>query len=145
MAVKFKLKLSDKNYLKLFVKTGRRSSNELNHAYILLALDNEKSRQDILEYYKVSRTTIWRIKNRYLELGLDNALINKVQAGQPKKYEKTDEDELVRLTKFKPPHEKDRWTIQLLIETLGRGNAIKKMNRESVRKILKNRKVDLFK
>jgi len=48
-------------------KTGSRNSREFERAYVLLALDKGKKHQEITDFYNVSRITIWRIKNKYLE------------------------------------------------------------------------------
>ena len=137
MGLNFKLSSQDRDYLQLFVKTGRRNSKELTHAYILLGLNNGRPEKDIMASYFVSRTTIWRVKKKYSVYGLKAALAGMEKKGKHKKYRKEDEDELVRLANYMPPYGRKRWTIQLLIEIMGRGNSIKKMNRESVRQILK--------
>ena len=83
MTTNFKLKPKDKNYLKDFIKSGKQSAKEIERGYILLALDKKKSCSEITDFYFVGRTTIWRIKNKYVEYGLEAAIKDAPRSGQP--------------------------------------------------------------
>ncbi len=72
--VKFKLKTKDRKFLINLTKTGNRNSREFERAYILLALDKGKKHCEIEDFYNVSRITIWRVKNKYLEDGIPDAI-----------------------------------------------------------------------
>lgn len=142
MILNFKLKYSDKKHLIALAKTRSSVTRDLKYAYILLALADGKPIEMIGDFCRVSRTTIWRIRNRYQKFGL---LIfeGKKKKGKPKKYNEKDEESLVRLTETTPPVGRNRWTIQLLIVCLEKDNALKKMNRETIRLLLKKNKIKL--
>ncbi len=141
----FKLREKDKNYLKYFVKTGKRNSKAIEHAYILLALDKEKPQEDIMDYFEVGRSTIWRIKSNYKKYSLGSALYSSYRSGKPKKYTELDEDKLIRLVYSDPPYGKARWTLQSLEDIMKKDDAIKMLNRETIRLILKRKNISLKK
>src|ERR1035437_11092884 len=90
----FKLKLKDREFLANLTKTGNRNSREFERAYILLALDKGKKQNEIEEFYNVSRITIWRVKNKYLETGVMDAIKDDPRPGQPLKYKDKENAEI---------------------------------------------------
>lgn len=143
MATTIKLLTKDKSYLKDFVKTGKRSSKEIEHAYILLALDKKKPVIEIMNFYEVSRTTIWLIKNKYIKNGLDSALKDAPRSGQPTKYKEKEEAEIVALACTQVPPGRARWTLRLMEQELQKINGLGTINRETIRLTLKKRSVSL--
>lgn len=140
---KIKLKPKDKEYLLQFTKTGLRNSKEFERAYILLALDKGKKHEDIEDFYNVSRITIWRIKKKYINQGLQEALIDNPRSGQPLKYEDTDKAEIIALACSSAPQGRSRWTLRLLEETIQRNKEMKPISRETIRLLLKKTNVNL--
>lgn len=133
----------DKNYLKAFVKTGKRSSKEIEHAYILLALEKKKSIAEIMDFYEVSRTTVWLLKNKYIKNGLEAALKDAPRSGQPLKYNEKEEAEIVALACTEAPLGRTRWTLRLMEQELKKINGLGTINRETIRLTLKKRNVSL--
>ncbi len=93
------LQLSNKgrNYLREFKKTRNHSLREFNRASVLLFLDKGLAIGEIADLLEVERTTIWRIRKRYLAHGLEAALREEDRPGQPVKYTTNHEAELVAL------------------------------------------------
>lgn len=145
MKAKFRLKLEDKQYLKRFIKTGKGAPGEMGHAYILLALDKRKPCIDIMDYYEVGRSTIWRIKNKYDNYGLQTALKNAARPGQPIKYKENTEAKIVALASTSPPIYKARWTLKLMTSELQKRSKMKTINRETIRLVLKKWNINLRK
>ncbi|MFY9310496.1 MAG: hypothetical protein WAQ28_15735 [Bacteroidia bacterium] len=107
---------------------------------------NDGKEQDLIsEYYHLSRTTIWRIKKKYLEAGIDRVFEIVEREGKPKQYNRRDVKALINLSKSVPPEGKRFWTVQLLIAFMETNNALKKMNRETIRLVLKKHKIKLRK
>ena len=71
---KVALKSKEREFLNNLTKTGNRNSREFERAYVLLALDKGKKHEEISEFYNVSRITIWRVKNKYFEYGVEEAI-----------------------------------------------------------------------
>ena len=143
MTTNFKLKAKDKNYLKGFIKSGKQNAKEIEHCYILLALDKKKSSSEIADFYFVGRTTIWRIKNKYVEYGLEAAIKDAPRPGQPIKYDEKGEAEIVALACTKAPTGRARWTLKLMETELRNRNGMETINRETIRLTLKKRNVNL--
>lgn len=143
MGTNIQLSADDKRFLREFVKSGKRNAKEIEHAYILLALNKEKAFLEIMDFYEVSRTTIWRIKNRYIENGLDAALKDEPRSGQPNKYSGKGEAEIVALACTEAPIGRARWTLRLMEQVLRNRDEMKTITRETIRLVLKKNDVSL--
>jgi len=139
----FKLKSKDREFLTNLTKTGKRNSKEFERAYILLALDKGKKHDEIEVFYNVSRITIWRVKNKYLEAGVMDAIKDEPRPGQPPKYKDKEKAEIIALACSKAPNGRSRWTIRLLEKSLKEQKGMETINRESIRLLLKKTNVSL--
>ena len=139
--VKIKLKKEEQEFLHQFVKKGTRKARAIARANVLLLADEGYSNNEISKVAKVHRQSIWRIKKRYLEEGLDSALKEKTRPGQPKKYTEREEAEIIAVACTDPPKGRKRWTIRLLTEEMRKKKGLKTVNRESVRLVLKKAKL----
>jgi putative transposase len=137
----FKLKSKEREFLTNLTKTGNRHSREFERAYVLLALDKGKKHKEISDFYNVSRITIWRVKNKYVDSGVEEAIKDEPRPGQPKKYDEIDTAEIVAMACSQAPEGRSRWTIRLLEKNL-KDNGIM-INRESIRLVLKKTNVSL--
>ncbi len=133
----------DYSHLQKFIKTGKKTGKELERAYVLLALHDNRPYNDIENYYHVNRSTIWRIAECYKKEGLDNALKGKSRTGQPKKYTERHEAEIISLACSDCPKGRKRWTIRLLTEYLRKIEGLEHVNRETVRLTLKKTNISL--
>ena len=140
--VSLKLKSKEREFLNNLTKTGNRSSREFERAYVLLALDKGKKHDEISEFYNVSRITIWRVKNKYFEAGVKEAIKDELRPGQPIKYNETDNAEIIAMACSQAPEGRSRWTIRLLEKNLREKRGIM-INRESIRLLLKKTNVSL--
>jgi transposase len=137
-----RIKLSDEEvgYLKAFVKKGRKSARELTRARILLLVNGGRTEMEIKDILGISRATVSNIKKRYREEGLKSALQDKPRPGQPKKYTKRHEAEIIALACTKSPDGRKRWSLTLLTEELRKKKGFETINRETIRLILKKAK-----
>ncbi|MBK5191503.1 MAG: helix-turn-helix domain-containing protein, partial [Methanosarcinales archaeon] len=78
----------------------------------------QPSDTEIAEILDVGRNTIWRIKKRYREEGLQSALTDKPRPGQPKKYTDRHEAEVIAQACTKSPDGSKRWSLTLLTEEM---------------------------
>ena len=72
--IEFKLGLEDYRFLEKLTKTGKRNAHEFERAYILHAPDKRTKPEEIMEFFNVSRVTVWRIKKNYLKYGVARAI-----------------------------------------------------------------------
>ncbi len=76
--------------LQHLVSTGTAPARKLLHAHILLKADESQqgpawSDQQIREAFAVGLATIWRVRQRFLVQGLDDALNRRPQPERPEK------------------------------------------------------------
>lgn len=133
----------ERDYLREFKKMGNHSVREFNRASVLLFLDKGLPIGEIADLLEVERTTIWRIRKRYLEHGLEAAMREEERPGQPVKYTTNHEAELVALVCGPVPAGRRRWTIRLLVEELNKRKGFGTITFGSVRKMLKKTNLSL--
>lgn len=141
--IKIHLTKEDRELLLAFISKGTAKARAIVRANILLLLDEGKSDEEITSATKASRQKIWRTKKRFLEVGLPLALNEKPRSGQPKVYHDKQETEIIAMACTKAPNGRKRWTLKLLTEKLHGKEGFSKVNRESVRLILKKTKLNL--
>jgi transposase len=141
--VRIELKEHEEKFLRNFVKKGRKSARELTRARILLLSNQKKGDTEIAEILGIGRNTVWRVKKRYREEGLQSALADKSRSGQPKKYTERHEAEIIALACTKSPDGSKRWSLTLLTEELRKKEGFETINRETIRLILKKAKQNL--
>jgi len=129
--------------LKSFRSKGKHLAREVNRAHILLALDQKVPESVIMEVLGVGRTAIWRTRAAYVEKGLDYALHDVARPGQPRKYGTDQEAEVVTLACSAPPKGGKRWTIRSLTKAAHLRPKLRKISRESVRRLLKKTAANL--
>ena len=138
-----KLKEEELKFLKDFVKKGQKSAREMTRARILLLASQQKGDTKIAEILDVGRNTVWRIKKKYNEEGIEAALKDKPRPGQPKKYTNKHEAEIIATACTDPPPGRKKWSIVLLTDELKKTESLATINRESIRLILKKAKLNL--
>lgn len=138
---RLKLKPKEVTFLKQFTKKGKRSARALKRANILLLLDKRETGDSIAEKLNLNRDTVYNVKRRYFEEGLDVALSEKPRPGQPVKYNKKRKTEIIAKACTTPPEGRKRWTVRLLAEEMSKQEGFNTINRESIRLTLK--KVEL--
>ncbi len=97
MGTKLELNAQQRGYLRTYKKSGNHSLREFNRATVLLFLDRGLTISETASLLQVDRTTIWRIRKRYLSHGLKVALTESKRSGQPVKYTVHHEAELTAL------------------------------------------------
>lgn len=134
---KLKLKPNEVTFLKQFTKKGKKSARALKRTNILLLLDKGETGDSIAEKLNVNRDTVYNVKRRYLEQGLNVALSEKPRPGQPVKYDKKKKAEIIAYACTNPPEGRKRWTVRLLAEEISKREGFETVNRESIRLTLK--------
>ena len=138
-----KLTTSELSYLEAYKNRGNLSLREYNRINVLLLLNKGKKNVEIEEFLNVDRITIWRIRKRYMENGIEKALQEDERSGQPVKYATDQQTELSAIACGPCPTGRRRWTIRLLTIELKKKPGFETINRESVRLLLKKMNVSL--
>ena len=140
-----RIRLNDEEVesLRTFVKKGRKSAREMTRARILLLVNEGRTETEIKDVLGICRATVSNVKKRYREEGLQRTLTEKPRPGQPRKYAEKEEAEIIARACTDPPRGRKSWTIRLLTGELKKKKDFETINRESVRLILKKRKLSL--
>jgi transposase len=141
---KVTLESDERESLLGLIAAGKASALKLAHARILLKADAGAdgpawSDALIAEALEVDVTTVERVRQRFVEQGLDAALDRKKQA-RPSRERKLDgagEARLVALACSNPPEGRAAWTLQLLADKLVELHIVDSISDETVRQVLK--------
>jgi transposase len=143
---KYKVTLTaeERNSLQDLIAAGKASALKLAHARILLKADAAPDGPAwpdarIAEAVEVNVTTVERVRERFVEHGLDAALDRKKQT-RPSRERKLDgqaEARLIALACSEPPRGRGRWTLRLLADQLVELEVVDTVSTETVRQVLK--------
>ena len=138
------LTADERQALSDLIAAGKAAAQKLAHARILLkadAADGGPAWPDhrIAGAIEVSPATIERVRRRFVEQGLDAALVRKEQA-RPSRERTLDgraEAKLIALACSKPPDGRKCWTMRLLADKLVELEVVPAISDETVRRSLK--------
>jgi transposase len=135
------LPAAERAELEAVIKKRSAKSPVVRRAYVLLAADTlGKAMKDaeIARQYHVSVRTVERLRERWVEQGLDVALNGKKQLNfKPKTFDGTVEAQLIAMRCSDPPEGYQRWTYHLLADQMVVLGHVKSISHETARQILK--------
>jgi transposase len=143
---KYKVTLTrdERQQLQKLIAAGKASAKKLAHARILLKADAASggpawSDSRIAKAIEVSTDTIARVRERFVEQGLEAALVRKKQ-DKPSRERILDgraEAKLIALACSAAPGGRESWTMQLLADKLVELKIVESVSDETVRRVLK--------
>ena len=102
------------------IRSGAAPARTLTKARILLLTDysqgGHRTDQEIASVLGVSMPTIWRVRKRCVEDGLDAALHDKARCGRPPKITGDIEAQITVLACSDPPPGHAKWSLRLLAD-----------------------------
>jgi transposase len=125
------------------VTTGKRAAATITRARILLKADvgpdgEAWDDEPIADAFETSLSTVHRVRQAFVEEGLDEALHRKKPTGR--QYRKLDGDQEARLIAVAcgpAPEGRSRWTLRLLADKLVELRVVESVSPECVRTTLK--------
>jgi transposase len=108
-----------------------------------LLSDDDLEDDEIVETLKVSKTTVYRIRKRYCEGGLDYALREKPRSGAPAKIDGKIEAKITMIACSEPPDGRSKWTLKLLADKLVEMEVVESISNMTVQRVLKKMKLSL--
>src|SRR5204863_9918572 len=93
----------------------------------------------VAEAVEVSTDTVGRVRQRFVEQGLDAALVRK-QQDQPSRQRVLDgsaEARLIAVACSEPPDERKAWTLKMLADKLVELEVVETVSTETVRRAMK--------
>jgi putative transposase len=119
------------------LKQGKSSARKIARAHILLQAAEGVRDEEIADTLRVGLSTIHRIRQRFVEEGLEPALSERRRASGRTKLEGKQEAFLIALACSTPPAGRARWRLQLLADRLVELTAVASISDETVRRTLK--------
>jgi transposase len=138
------LTADEREQLNVMITAGTASAKKLAHARVLLKADQGENGpawvdEVIAEAVEVSTDTVARVRQRFVEQGLEAALVRKKQ-DRPSRERVLDgsaEARLLAVACSDPPDGRAAWTLTMLADKLVELEVVESVSRESVRRVLK--------
>ena len=133
------LEPEERKDLLAMTKGGELSARKLNRAHILLQADDGADDKTIASSLHIGTATVARIRQRFVEGGVQHALTEDHRAGGKRKLDDKQEAFLIATACSAPPDGRKVWTMQLLADRLVELKIIDAISDETVRRTLKKR------
>jgi transposase len=145
MAKRYRVTLTpeEREQLRLMISRGKGDARKLAHARILLQADEaeggpRRADAQIASALDASTRTVERVRERFVEEGLDAALLPKPsKRAYARKLDGRQEARLIALACSEPPAGKARWTLRMLAEEMVELEVVESLSHETVRQALK--------
>ena len=127
------------NALKQLVDSGRHGARRIRWAHALLKAGAGWSDEKIAEAFDISIPTVQRLRQRFVEEGLDVALGARSRQPRPyaRKLDGEQEARLIALASSHAPEGHTRWTLRLLADKMVELTYVRSVYHETVRKAIK--------
>jgi len=144
------LTAEEREKLQKLISAGQSSARKLTHARILLKADCSPlgpnwTDGQISQSLDVDITTVERLRNRFVEEGLEMALTrHKTRRIYDRKMDGANEAHLIALACGEAPTGYQRWTLQLLADRMVELKHMESLSYETVRRTLKKTNLSLI-
>ena len=134
-----KLSESERQYLQKIVASGKDKARKITRCRILLLADESKGKTDeeISDALNVCLATIFNIRRRYCQGGLEHAINEETRSGQPPKFKGKTLAKITAIACSNPPEGHARWSLRLLADRVIELDIVESISHQSVSNILK--------
>ena len=137
----FRIQLGEQERLRLqkVVRSGKDKARKITRSRVLLLADetNGKTDEQISEALNVCLATIFNIRRRYYQEGLERAIGEGARSGQPPKFKGRAAAKITAIACSTPPDGQARWTLRLLADRVVELKIVESISHQSVSNILK--------
>jgi putative transposase len=123
--------------LRSLVRKGKASARRITRARVLLLAPEDRPDEEVAAVLDTSRSTVERIRRRFVEHGLEAALSERTRPGAAPKLDERGQATLIALACSNPPEGRASWTMQLLANELVVRRVVPSISDEAVRRTLK--------
>ncbi len=127
----------EREHLLGVTRRGKSTGRKVKRALILCKADEGLTDRQVAEALLVGPATVSRVRQRFVEGGLQRALDDLPRPGQRRKLDGKQEAHLVAVACSAPPEGHARWTLQLLADQAVKLELTGSISRETVRQVLK--------
>lgn len=118
IATPFVLSEADQTTLNQLVNKGKESVRKLNRVRALQFSHQGQHPEQISNLLGISVATVYNLRKRYRDEGLQRAISEKARPGQPRKVTQQVEAQITQLACSQAPDGRTRWTAALINERL---------------------------
>ena len=131
----------ERHRLQQIVRSGKDKARKITRCRVLLLADgpNGKTDQDISDALNVFLSTIFYIRRRYSQEGLERAIGEGARSGQPPKFKGKVAAKITAIACSTPPDGQARWTLRLLADRVVELKIVDSISHQSISNILKKR------
>jgi len=137
----FLVHLSDHQRVKLqgIIRSGKHKARKITRCRILLLADgpNGKTDEEISDVLGVCLATIFNVRRRYSQEGLERAIGEGTRSGQPPKFKGRAAAKITAIACSTPPDGQARWSLRLLADRIVELKIVESISHQSVSNILK--------
>ncbi len=135
------LEEEERRALKQTTRSGKHSARKIRWAHALLKADAGWKDEKIAEALDISLPTVQRIRQRFVEEGLEVALGARSHKPRPylQRLDGEQEAKLIALACGKAPEGRACWTLRLLAEKVVELQIADRISYQTVRRVLKKR------
>ena len=128
---------SEREQLLNIARRGKSSARKVKRSLILCQADEGLNDQQVAEALLVGAATVSRVRQRFVEEGLESALNERPRPGQRRKLDGKQEAHLVAVACSQAPAGHVRWTLRLLADKVVELQFADSISPETVRQVLK--------
>jgi transposase len=136
-----RLEPEQRDRLEHVVRAGKSSARVTTRARILLKTDDGWSAPQVAQALDVVEGTVYRIKRRFAEAGVEGVLRDRTQAHRYRKLDDRGEAHLIALACSPAPEGHAHWTLRLLAGKVVELGLAPALSHETVRQRLKKREL----
>ena len=127
----------EREQLHRIISRGKVSAREAARARVLLKADEGLTDEQVAGALDLGSATVGRIRQRFVEEGLEAALHDKARPGQARKLSGKQEAHVIALACSEPPAGHARWSLRLLAGKVVELGLAESICHETVRQVLK--------
>lgn len=128
---------TERQELKQLTDKGVVKARTMKRAQILLKADDGWKDEAIMAAVDVSRPTVERVRQRFVQEGMQRALTEGPRLGAQRKLDGRGEATLIALACSTPPDSHAHWALRLLADQLVELGVVASISHETVRRVLK--------
>ena len=120
------------------MRGGVQPVRTVRRAYILRQLGQGKSCAQVAAQVGVAVSTVYQVRQRYKEEGLERALYDKARPGAKPLLSAWERQEVIAMVCGPPPAGQARWAIRLIAREAVKRGLVARVGRETIRVLLQN-------
>jgi transposase len=131
------LQAEERASLRQLIRRGQPAARQGTRARLLLNADEGLTDEQIAAALPVGRATVGRVRQRFVEEGLERALTERPRPGQRRKLTGKQAAQVIALACSQAPEGRERWTLRVLADPIVERGWVSSLSYETVRQTLK--------